>query len=349
MKTFTIKLFNSLLLLMLFINLPAQEDNDNKKHEFTKRKTVSETYDFEKSGMVLLDNQFGDVKINVWSGSQVKLNISVESSADTEEDAQKMLDKVTLTYGKKGKDILSKSSLQNNDKWPKNGKKHNFSVHIHYDVYLPALTTLHIKNQFGNVVVPDYAGELTIYNQFGDLKAGNLTAVKKIKVAFGEADIKGMSSGRLEVEFAGKPLVLQNISGNVNMNFRFCNGGVYVFTAAGGNMTIAAEHSKLNVITGRSFNGQVDVKTSFGSFKNSSNISLNDKTAKPEYGPEFDRHLESNGGGSGSIKINGSFTDVVLSNQKEVFPAEKKDKGGKASAGGDDDDDGDEEDDDKDR
>jgi hypothetical protein len=335
MKNLKIQLYSLFALLLITAGAMAQEDNKTNQ-PYSKKKTVSETYDLDKSGKVDLDNSFGDVKINIWNGSQVKINISVEASADNEADAQKLVDKTILTYGKKGKDVFMKNSFKNNEGWSKRDKPRSFQVRINCDIYVPAWATLDIENQFGHTVLPDYSGELSLKQQFGDIKAGNLSNAKKINLDFGGADIRSLNNCKLDIGFANKPVMLQNLSGTNEVKLRFCNNGVYVFSNSG-NTNIKAEHSKLNVITGNSFNGDLDIKTSFGSFKNNSSVNLTEKGEKPEYGPQLDKHFVKDGSGSGSITVNADFTDLVLSNQKETFSAGKK--GGKASKDDEDEDD----------
>ena len=96
----------SLVLSLLFLtqlSLRAQNDHDNdndndnkdKKYEFVKKKSVNKSYNVSSSDKLNIENSFGKVEIHVWEKNEIKVDVDVEVSANTEAAAQKIFDRIS--------------------------------------------------------------------------------------------------------------------------------------------------------------------------------------------------------------------------------------------------------------
>ena len=92
------------LLLLAQANLFAQNDNDNnnnndhkKKYEFVKTKSVNKSYNVSSSDKLNIQNSFGSVKVITWDRNEIKVDVAIEVSANTDALAQKIFDRISVT------------------------------------------------------------------------------------------------------------------------------------------------------------------------------------------------------------------------------------------------------------
>ncbi|MGB5005385.1 MAG: hypothetical protein WBO39_00505, partial [Ferruginibacter sp.] len=77
------------LLLLLQVNTFAQNDNDNnnhnrKKYDFVKKKSVNKSYQVTSSDKLNIQNSFGSVEVKTWDRNEIKVDVEIEVSANTE-------------------------------------------------------------------------------------------------------------------------------------------------------------------------------------------------------------------------------------------------------------------------
>ena len=98
------------VLLLAQVNLFAQNDNDNdnknenkKKYEFVKNKSVNKSFNVSSTDKLNIQNSFGSVKVTTWDRNEIKVDVDIEVSANSETLAQKILDRITIADEKTGK------------------------------------------------------------------------------------------------------------------------------------------------------------------------------------------------------------------------------------------------------
>ena len=179
-----ISVFSILSLLLLQTNAFAQEDNDkdkpDKKYDFTKTKSVNKSYNVSSSDKLHIENQFGKVEIHTWDRNEIKVDVSIEASANKEAVAQKIIDGITVSDSQNGRDISFKTNFKNREKESGDDSKNEKStMHINYSISMPASNPLRVSNQFGATTIPDYRGEIELNCKFGSLTAGALSKDRK--------------------------------------------------------------------------------------------------------------------------------------------------------------------------
>ncbi|MEP7255406.1 MAG: hypothetical protein ABI666_06495, partial [Ferruginibacter sp.] len=219
-----IKPFNLVLplFLLLQLNLFAQDDkNDNennnvnkKKYEFVKKKSVNKSYNVSASDKLNIQNSFGSVEVHVWDKNEIKVDVDIEVSANTDAYAQKMLDRISVTDEKNGREISFKTDMKdmNNSK----GDNNKSSMEINYSISMPANNPLTVKNEFGSTTIPDYRGEVDLTSKFGSLTTGNLASIKNIHVEFGKANLTNITSAPVTIKFS--KAVIAKLSGDIKLN-----------------------------------------------------------------------------------------------------------------------------------
>ncbi len=308
------------LLLLLQTSLFAQNDNDNdndnnKKYEFVKTKAVNKSYNVSSSDKLNIQNSFGSVKVTTWDRNEIKVDVDIEVSATTEALAQKMIDRISVTEAKNGSEISFKTSMKDNN--TNNSKDEKSTMHINYSISMPANNPLTVKNEFGKTTIPDFKGEIDLTSKFGSLTAGNLANIKGIHVEFGKANLANINSAPVTIKFS--KAVISKLSGAVKLNLEFCNSVRLTLDNNLTSLDLKTSYSTVNLKPSVSLQASYNISTSFGSFKNTSDIKFsNDGDGDDNHGPKFDYEYSGKSGtGAVPVKVKSSFGKIIVGEASE--------------------------------
>lgn len=321
-------LFSSTLLLLLLLGSAAFAQK--QKYEFAKDRSISQTYSASGNDKLTINNQFGKVVVRTWSRNEVKVDIKIEVSSTHQEDAEELFQRIDVDHGKNGSNIYFKTNMEKNKDQKKsernNYKNRSNSIHIDYEVSMPAGLDLDLENKFGKTTLPDLQGKVDIDQQFGDLEAGRLSNPRNITVKFGSAAIEGVDGGTYEFQFVSDQAVLKNAKGDIKVNIQHCkSNGVVIYGDEVSSLKVNAQHSDVALVVSRDMSAQYAVMTSFGSFKNNSGFAIKEEGNDDEnrHGPKFDHTYKgSSNGGKTRIVLDGSFTDFSIGH--EAPPVKEK-------------------------
>ncbi len=192
----------------LFITFAAQA---KEYGNIEKKKSVIKIYDVTSKDNLLLDNQFGQVKINLWDKSEIRVDISITANANNDDRAQQYLDGVEIEDKKEGSQISIRTVINKNGNsnwsWKSNNNEKNF-VQIDYTVSMPKNTPLTVKNRFGATNIPVFRAPLIVVSKYGSFTATDLSGSKNdIDVSYGKADIQQMQNGNIDIAYSTLDLV----------------------------------------------------------------------------------------------------------------------------------------------
>lgn len=315
------------VLLLLQVNTFAQGDkNDNKKKfEFVKKKSVNKSYNVSASDKLNIQNSFGSVEVHVWDRNEIKVDVNIEVSANSEALAQKMLDRISVADDKTGKGISFETKMKDIN----NTKDEKSTMEINYSISMPAGNPLKVDNSFGSTTVPDFRGEVDLTSKFGSLTTGNLASIKGIHVEFGKANLTNITSAPVTIKFS--KAVISKLSGDIKMNLEFCSNVRLNLDNNLSSLDLKTSYSTVNLKPIGSLPASYNISTSFGSFKNTSDVKFSsdeDKDDDNKYSPKFD-HQYSGKSGSGSVpvKVKSSFGKIIVGEaSEEDMKSKDKDK-----------------------
>lgn len=318
-----LKTCSLVLLLLAQVNLFAQNDNDNenkKKYEFVKNKSVNKSYNVSSSDKLNIQNAFGSVKVTTWDRNEIKVDVEIEVSANTEALAQKMLDRISVTDEKTSKGISFETKMKDIN----NSKNEKSSMEINYNISMPSNNPLTVKNEFGSTTIPDFRGEVDLTSKFGSLTTGNLASIKSINVEFGKATLTNITSAPVTIKFS--KAVISKLSGAVKMNLEFCSSVRLNLDANLSSLDLKTSYSTVNLKPLGDLSASYSISTSFGSFKNTSNIKFSsDEDEEDKRGPKFDyEYSGKSGSGNIPVKVKSSFGKIIVGDASEE---DMKDKG----------------------
>lgn len=309
-----IRLFSVVLLLSLLEqNIFAQNDNNNnndnnKKYEFVKNKAVNKSYNVSSSDKLKIQNSFGKVDVHTWNKNEIKVDVTVEVSANSEALAQKIIDGINIEDTKSGGDISFKTSM----KGVNNSKGEKSTMKVNYDISMPAGNPLQISNEFGGTVLPDFKGEVDLSSKFGSLTTGALGNVKSVNVEFGKAKIESITNGPVTIKYSSADI--GKLAGNIKLNLEFSSATKINIDNSLTGLDAKVAYSTVNFKPTVELSASYTISTSFGDFKNRTNVKFDgDDEDKNDRGPKFDHSYNGkSGNGSVPVKIKSSFGSVIL-------------------------------------
>jgi Putative adhesin len=273
----------SIVCAIVLTNADVAAQTAYSEKEFEKKKSITQTYDLSGSDRVALNNKFGNIKINTWEDSKIKVEIEIVVNAKTEARATKIIDGITVNHSKESGVVVFKTKMDDNnvdgDKMDKgfddsdkamsdktkskNGGWGNLGIKINYNVFLPSSTSLKLHNEFGNTALSNYAGTLDVHNKFGNLVAENLSGSEnEIHVEFGNAEIQSLSQPDLTVKFGNCELV--SVVGKGILNFEFSGDVNIGLDKNAGDLKIKNSYSEIEFTLNENTNANFIIKSSYG-------------------------------------------------------------------------------------
>ncbi|CAM3709606.1 hypothetical protein MUGA111182_04550 [Mucilaginibacter galii] len=216
-KLFVSSRFNSESLKGLNnLNLNFNTSDDKKLQEQIKSgdvkektKTYSKSYSVDGNDKLVISNTYGRVTVNTWAKNEVKVDVQIKTYANEDDDAQKMLDNISVTDSKENSVISFKTNIERTNSssgnnlwgsWFSSGKSNTRKSEINYTVYMPAKNQLQISNTYGNVILPELTGKVSLKITYGALTSQQLTN-PDIRLVYGDARISGMTDGDVSITY----------------------------------------------------------------------------------------------------------------------------------------------------
>jgi hypothetical protein len=328
----TAKAYN---ILFLVSSLALAANTFAADPEVEKKKTFSKSYNVSGNDKVSFDNRFGELKINTWDKSEVKVDVTITAKANSEERAQEILDRIKIEDNDNNSGVSIKTIIQNdNRKWENNDKEKNKEdkekyknegFTINYVVYVPSRNPLYAHNEFGPMSIDDHNGEVVLESKFGSLTAGRLDDVKRVNVEFGSASVESINGGELVVKFSRA--IIGKLNGSVNANFEHCSGIKLGLDNSTKDLNIKNNFTTLYLDASKNLSANLDITTNHGQFSNKSSFDMKKQNEDDSHGPRFTQQYSVKAGnGNSDMKIRSQFGQIILGHNLDMeLKKEKKD------------------------
>lgn len=169
-----------------------------KKDGIENIKVIAKNYTVSSSEKLNIDNEFGKITVDTWEKNEIQVIVRIRANAKTSEKAEALAANVSISEHRAGGTIFLRTQLKNT--FNRNG---NQSVNIDYEVMMPSVNPLTVRNKFGNLSIGNFKGNLNLDVSYGNIKAGKLSSTEnRIKVAFGAADIERLEGADLESSYS---------------------------------------------------------------------------------------------------------------------------------------------------
>ncbi|MBB2146156.1 hypothetical protein GM921_11715 [Pedobacter sp. LMG 31464] len=251
-----------------------------------KAKTFSKSFSLDKNDKINLSNQYGNIVIKTWDKDEIKVDVDIKAYAKTDEDAQKLLDDVSITATKTGDLVTYRTNVgERNGDWGrrvKNGKTvWRREAKVYYTVYMPSSNALTAGQSYGNITMDDFSGPTSLKVQYGNLITGDLRNTNNyVNVQYGKANLKNVNQARINHEYGGGLTVasindleldaqytsvnIGTIKNNANIKQQYGSGCTIGYA---GSLNLTAEYSNVKldklggIFTGKVEYGKLDIGT----------------------------------------------------------------------------------------
>lgn len=298
-------------------------------------KNYSKTYPIDGNDKVVIDNRYGNVVVTTWPRNEIKVDVQIKAGAGNSDNAQKVLDNVSISDAKDGNTVSFKTNINEiKSSWMSifNGNKGNHHIEINYTVYMPAKNELVIDDRYGAIVLPDMDGRITINSAYGSFKAGLLPNESAIRVKYGSADIAGVGTSAIEVSYGSLNLgtasrLAANISySGIRIGKLRETGSISIKYGDGvdikdidrnmKDLAINASYTNVNIGLNGDENADIAVTVHYGDFNyNNNSVTVTEKSpGDNDRGPHLTKSYKGylgKGNNSGkNIAINSSYGNV---------------------------------------
>ena len=284
-------------------NSKVQDEQDDTP---MKSKTFSKSFSIDKSDKVNLANQYGSITLKTWDKSEIKVDVDMKAYAKTAEEAQKLIDDLSITATKTG-DLVSYKTERGdkNGNWGsnvKNGKTiWRREIKVHYTVFMPANNSLTVSQQYGNINLADFSGPTSLKVQYGNLIAGNLNNSNNyISIQYGKGTVKDMGGATIKHQYGGGISV--GTVGNLDLNAQYTSATI---AKVSGTATIKHQYGGGTTI-GSASGGAINVNTQYAPVKiGSLNSNL---TSRAQYGKIIIDDIEA----GKDVDVDAQYSTVTL-------------------------------------
>lgn len=291
----------------------GQYDDPQKSKSFLK------SFGIGKGDKVSISNIYGSIIFKIWDKNEVKVDADIKAFANSDNDAQQLIDNVSISASKNGDEAVFKTQMENsNGNWgngSRNGKRWRREVKIYMTVYLPSNVALTASQQYGNVELPDFAGPTSLKVQYGKITTGDLSNANNfISAQYTTVNLQNVNKATIKQQY-GSGLTIASV-GDLNLNAQYATvrigdvkrnasirqqyGSGLSITSVGGNLDLDAQYASVKV---GAIKGDAGIKVQYGgglNIEQVDNLSLTSQyasvrvgrllgnlTAKSQYGGRF--------------------------------------------------------------
>jgi len=310
-------------------------NNDENCSVNEKFKSYSKSYPLDGNDRIRLSNQYGKIMVNTWDRHEIKVDVQIKAQAQSDDEAQKLLDGVQIIDSKEGDQVSFKTQIERNNSswkiwnWGGNNGKHK--VEINYTVYMPAKSDLNVEDSYGSIQLPDLSGKVKIScsygsvlaqnlnnpaneieGSYGSLKAGTINGAR-LDYSYGSAEIDEINNLKADLSYGS--FKLGKLNGAASFDLSYVGGfKIDEISNSFNKLNIDASYSGVALGVPPNDNFNFDITTSYGGFSyDDEKVAITSKT------PSDGRHESSTknykghfgkGGSESMINIHTSYGSV---------------------------------------
>ena len=232
-----------------------------------RSKTFSKGFAVDNGDKIVLSNQYGSIQIKVWDRKEIQVDVDIKAYGNTDQDAQKLLDEVSIEASKSGDQVSYRTKMdRENGNWgsgSRNGKKWRREVRINYVVNMPAANALTLSQTYGSATMGDLSGALYAKVQYGNFNAQNLSNTNNyVSVQYGNCNIQSLNGAVIKQQYGSAVTIgtvntldlnaqyagvkITTIKGNANIKQQYGSG---VTIGSVDNLTLNAQYANINLGT----------------------------------------------------------------------------------------------------
>lgn len=224
-------------------------------------RTVEKTFTVQPGGKLTAETQGGNITVKTDDANEVRIVVTQVIDANSEEAADKALEKLSLNLEQKGNDVSAIATYEKRignmwGNWP--------PVQVSYTITIPRAFHLHLQTSGGNVKVGSVKGTVNARTSGGDLVFERIDGELDGKTSGGNVSLTegtaranlSTSGGNIQIDRAGGPTTVSTSGGDIRIE-----SATQLLSAhtSGGNVTAKLTEAPRQDMTLRTSGGNVTV------------------------------------------------------------------------------------------
>lgn len=166
--------------------------------EWIDKVVVDKKFEVNKNAKLIIDHEFGNVRCKNWDQNAISVKVIVRVKTSNAQKAEKIINNVFIDVNGNKDKVVATCDL--NQK--KFGDK-KIQVTIDFEILMPEAISLELEHKFGTAFIESVSGPASISSEYGSLEIVSLTnASNELELQFGEANIKNITNGELEISYS---------------------------------------------------------------------------------------------------------------------------------------------------
>lgn len=224
-------------------------------------RTVEKTFAVQPGGRLNAETQGGKITVKSDDISEVRITVTQVIDANTEEAANKVLEKLSLNLEQKGNDVSAIASYEKRigsmwGNWP--------PVQVSFTITVPRAFNLLLNTSGGDIKVGSVKGSVNARTSGGDLTFERIDGELDGKTSGGNVSLKegtaranlSTSGGNIQIDRAGGPTTVSTSGGDIRIQ-----SAAQLLSAhtSGGNVSAKLTEAPQQDMTLRTSGGNVTV------------------------------------------------------------------------------------------
>jgi len=292
-------LFKYILLALLIVPVTGQASNGKLKGKYTKEKTIKKEFDVNTDALLKVSNSYGNLTLSSWSENRVLIEVHIKTSGNNESKVQEKLDKITVDFDASSAMVSAKTIFNKDKGWGWNwGKSNSVNMQINYIIKLPVKNSVHLNNDYGNIMLDRIDGHAKISCDYGRLEIGELHGRNnELKFDYtSKSTIEYVRSAKISADYSG--FTIQK-AGDLFISADYTNSTIGEMQ----NLEYSSDYGKLEVDEAYSVEGNGDyINVQLGTIHG--NVDIN-----ADYGSVSIKNMAED---AGNVSIRSDYTGIKI-------------------------------------
>lgn len=303
-------LFKCAILLLMVVPVSLAANDGKIKGKYTEEKTIKKEYDVNSDALLKVSNSYGNLNITSWNENRILIEVHIKTSGNNKEKVIKKLENITVDFEATSSMVSAKTIFnKNKSSWGWNWGNNNVNMQINYTIKLPVKNSVHLNNDYGNIILDRIDGYAKINCDYGRLEIGELWG-RNNNLNFdytSKSSIGFINSGEIKADYSGFTI---EKAGDLTVKADYTNATIeqmenLQYSSDYGNLEVAEANNiqgagdYINVKLG-TIHGDVDINADYGSLRikemaeDAGNLRINsDYTGiKIGYSPQYNFDFE---------------------------------------------------------
>ncbi len=165
--------YKSFIILVLTLPLTLSATPGDR---YKKDKKINKTYTVDNDVMVVVNNSFGNVTVNLWNKNTVSIDVHVSVSGNDEENVNDRLQRIDVDFKASRKEIEVISNIPSESRGFLDLFKSSSGTNtqVNMTINIPVMATMDLTNDYGAVIIDRMNAPLKLNCDFGRLEIGQL-------------------------------------------------------------------------------------------------------------------------------------------------------------------------------